>query len=146
MGLFSSKLNVSNEGVFKSIVHTIGGLHYFFTEVEKEDFTKNTIEGVKFFGRFCYNFDEKFYYELGLANIKLNKEQKHNVKLACGLIRDSLWEPEMNEIKNCVEKFSDYHKQANGKLIAGSDHPIFKDSATKVFRKELAENGITFVD
>ena len=73
---------------------------------------------LKFFGRFCYNFDDKFYYELGLANIKLNKEQKHNVKLACGLIRDSLWEPEINEIKNCVEKFSDYHKQANGKLIA----------------------------
>ena len=48
MGLFSSKLNISNEGVFKSIVHTIGLLHYFFTEVEKEDFTKNTIEGVKF--------------------------------------------------------------------------------------------------
>ena len=87
-----------------------------------------------------YNFDDKFYYELGLANIRLNKEQKHNVKLACGLIRDSLWEPEINEIKNCVEKFSDYHKQANGKLIAGSDHPMFKGPATKVFRKELLQS------
>jgi len=144
MGFFSSKSFITNETTYLLLVDQIGLIHYFFKHIEKKSFTKDNIEGIKLYGTFLYHCEGKIESTLNENNLKINKEQKEILMKACSFVRESLWEPKMNEIKKCVEKFSDYHKKANGEL-ANKD-PLFKDPAFNLFKKILAKKDILFTD
>jgi len=144
VGFFSSKTLITNESVYLLLVDQIGLMHHFFIDVQKESFTKDTIEGVKLYGAFPYHCKFKMNQTLDESNLKINKEQKEILRQAISLVRESLWESEMNEIKKCVKKFSDYWKKANGLLVDKTF--LFKDPAFNVFKKKLAEKDILFVN
>ena len=145
MGLFSSKKNIRNETCYKVFVDQIGFLHYFFIDDQKANFTKDTIEGVKLYGAFLYHMEGRIDQMLSINNQKTNKEQKYVLREAISLVRDSLFEKDTNEIKECIEKFSSYHKKTKG-MLNDQDKTLFKDPAFGILKKLLAQNRITFVD
>ena len=145
MGLFSSKSNIRNETCYKLFVDQIGLMHHFFIDDQKANFTKDTIEGVKLYGAFLYHMEGKINHTLNQNNLKINKQQKYVLKEAISLVRDSLFEKDTNEIKECVEKFSSYHKKTKG-MSNDQETTLFKDPAFEIFKKLLSQNGITFVD
>jgi len=154
MGLFNSKISVKDAYLCLFFADHIGWVYHYFRDHKKQKFSRNSLDDAKSYGRFPYEFLDSFYHKLHIENLKMSRQQKQIVKQAAYLVTESLWDPKISEIKKCVEKFADYHKdirkgeteefsvEGQAKVTTG----IKKDPAFKIFKNKLAEEGVSFPD
>ena len=137
MGLFSSKKSIPNESCYSLFVNNIGLMYNFIKYEKKILFTKDSNEGKMLYDSFLYVMEAKQNQTLDENNLKLNKEQKQILKKVMILVRESLFEEETSDAKDCILEFSS---------CIMKNESINKSLSYENFKKILSENDISFGD